>query len=454
MNFSDSNGTRNTAGALMERQAVPRTPVSSTGNRLYAQQKRRRARPGQSFFQSVKSALQAVRANKLRSLLTSLGIIIGVGAVIMVVSISESQSAAINQSLSNLNPNELTIRSGTTNTGGVRGGQGSRQTLKQSDADAISQQVPHVTSVSPIANANGQVIFQNQNWSPQQIQGVYPSYLQLGGWQMQEGSFIAPSDLQSSTAVAVIGQTVVTNLFTPLGIDPLGQQIRIRNVPFTVVGVLAAKGSSGSFNDPDDVVYIPFSTAQQRLTGSLYASSIALLVDDQSNLINVEDSTQQLLEQLHNISNPANDDFTIQNQAQILQTRQSVVQALGTLLIGVAAISLLVGGIGIMNIMLVSVTERTREIGIRMAIGARSGDVMSQFLIEAFVLSAMGGLVGIILGSAGAFIISQMNGSSFVLSPVAVLLAFGFSAAVGVIFGFYPAQRAARLDPIVALRTQ
>jgi len=423
---------------------------------LYAQKTRRRARPGQSLLQSVKSALQAVRANKLRSLLTSLGIIIGVGAVIMVVSISESQSAAINQSLSNLNPNELTIRSGSTNTGGVRGGQGTAQTLKQSDADAISAQIPHVTSVSPVANANGQVIFQNQNWSPSSgIQGVYPSELQLGGWSVQEGSFFAQSDLQSSAAVAVVGQSVVTNLFAPAGINnPVGQQIRIRNVPFTVVGVLAPKGSSSSFSDPDDIIYIPFTTAQQRLTGSLYASSIALLVDDQSNLDSVNNGLEQLLRQLHNLSGSTADDFTIQSQAQILQTRQSVVQALGTLLIGVAAISLLVGGIGIMNIMLVSVTERTREIGIRMAVGARSGDVMSQFLIEALVLSAMGGLVGITLGSAGAFIISQVNGSTFVLSPVAVLLAFGFSAAVGVIFGFYPAQRAARLDPIVALRTQ
>ena len=226
-------------------------------------------------------------------------------------------------------------------------------------------------------------------------------------------------------------------------------------MPFTVVGVLQSKGStSSSFSDPDDIIYIPFTTAQQRLTGSQYASSINVLVDDQSNLTNAQNQIEQLLEQLHNISNPANDDFTISNQAQILQTRQAITQSLGTLLIGVAAISLLVGGIGIMNIMLVSVTERTREIGIRMAIGARSSDVMSQFLIEALVLSALGGIVGITLGSVGAFIISLANGTTFALSPEAVLLAFGFSAAVGVIFGFYPAQRAARLDPIVALRTQ
>lgn len=440
----------------MGREIVSRSTMPTTSGKLYDQKKRRRARAGQALFQSVKSALQAIQANKLRSLLTSLGIIIGVGAVIMVVSISESNAAAINQRLSNLNPNELTIRSGSTNTGGVRGGQGTAQTLTQSDADAISAQIPHLTAVSPIANARGQVIFQDQNWSPSSgIQGVYPSELQLGGWAMQQGAFFTQSDLQSSTAVAVVGQSVITNLFVPAGINnPVGQQIRIGAVPFTVVGVLASKGSSSSFNDPDDIIYLPFTTAQQRLTGSHYASSINVLVDDQSNLDNAQSEIQQLLEQLHNISNPANDNFTIQNQAQILQTAQAVTQSLTTLLVSVAAISLLVGGIGIMNIMLVSVTERTREIGIRMAVGARSSDVMTQFLIEALVLSALGGLVGIILGSAGAFLISVFSGSQFVLSPVAVVLAFGFSAAVGVIFGFYPAQRAARLDPIVALRTQ
>jgi putative ABC transport system permease protein len=455
----DPNEAKKDAGTaeavVMGGKAVPKTTVISTESKLGYQKPRRRARAGQSLFQSVKSALQAILANKLRSLLTSLGIIIGVGAVIMVVSISESNAAAINQRLSSLNPNELTIRSGSTSTGGIRGGQGTAQTLTSADANAISQ-LPHLTAVSPIASVSGgQVIFQDQNWSST-VQGVYPSYLQLGGWQMQAGAFFTQSDLQSSTAVAVVGQSVITNLFAPAGVtNPIGQQIRIRNVPFTVVGTLQSKGStSSSFSDPDDVIYIPFTTAQQRLTGSQYASSISVLVDDQSNLDSAENAIEQALEQTHNISNPANDDFTIQSQAQILQTAQSIMQALTTLLVSVAAISLLVGGIGIMNIMLVSVTERTREIGIRMAIGARASDVMTQFLIEALVLSALGGLVGIILGSIGAFIISLVSGNQFALSPMAVFLAFGFSAAVGVLFGFYPAQRAARLDPIVALRTQ
>ncbi|HEU5228852.1 MAG TPA: ABC transporter permease [Ktedonobacteraceae bacterium] len=405
-----------------------------------------------ALLQSCISALEAVRANKLRSLLTSLGIIIGVGAVIMMISTSESNAAVINQRLSRLNPNELIVRPSSANVGGVRQGAGTVQTLTQSDADAIAAQVPHVTAASPSINASGQVIYQNQNWSTG-VQGVYPSFLQLGGWQMQEGAFISDSDEQSGTSVAVIGQTIVDSLFTPVGVDPLGQEIRIRNVPFTVIGVLASKGTNGGAN-ADDVVYIPFSTAVTRVSGTPRINSITVLVDNASNINDVQTSMQQLLEQQHGIVNAAADDFTIQNQSQILQTVQAASQSLTVLLISVAAISLLVGGIGIMNIMLVSVTERTREIGIRIAIGAHPSDVMTQFLIEALMLSALGGLVGVIIGVTGAFLNSLVSGSPFVLDPLAVLLAFGFAAFVGIVFGFYPAQRAARMDPIVALRTE
>jgi putative ABC transport system permease protein len=323
--------------------------------------------------------------------------------------------------------------------------------LTQADADAIASQISHLTATSPIVNASGQVIFQNQNWSTT-VQGVYAAYQQLGSWQMQEGNFLSDTDVQNKATVAVIGQTVADNLFTVQGVDPIGQQIRIRSVPFTVVGVLASKGSSSSsFNDPDDVVYVPFSTAQQRLTGTQFASTIDVLVDNSSNLTDTQNAIQQLLEQRHNVSS-GNDDFTIQSQAQILQTAQATTQSLTLLLVSVAAISLLVGGIGIMNIMLVSVTERTREIGIRMAIGARPGDVMTQFLIESLLLSALGGLVGVAIGFGGAYIIANATSRPFALDPLSVLLAFAFAAAVGVVFGFYPAQRAARLDPIVALR--
>jgi putative ABC transport system permease protein len=419
----------------------------------------RRRRPGRArgpaaVYQSCRSAMEALRANALRSLLTSLGIIIGVGAVIVMISISEGNTATINQRLSSLSPNELIISPGSaTASGGVRQGFGTVQSLTQADADAIAAQIPNLAAVSPIENASGQAVFRNQNWATT-VQGVYPNYQQIGNWQVQEGSFFTSADEQSGQAVAVIGQTVADNLFTPLGIDPIGQQIRIDNVPFTVVGVLQAKGATGFGRDADDIIFVPFSAAQQRLTGSQYASSIDVLVNNASNVPNAQNAVQQLLQQRHHITNPANDDFSIFNQGQLLQTAEGVSQTLTVLLVGVAAISLLVGGIGIMNIMLVSVTERTREIGIRMAIGARARDVRTQFLIEALLLSAAGGIVGIILGALGAMGGAHFGGWPFVLDPRSVLLAFCFAALVGIIFGFYPAQRASRLDPIEALRVE
>ncbi|OLB38207.1 MAG: hypothetical protein AUH05_11615 [Ktedonobacter sp. 13_2_20CM_53_11] len=401
---------------------------------------------------SLKSAVRALRANILRSLLTSLGIIIGVGAVIMMISISEGNSASISQRLSTLNPLQLTIRPGSARSAGnVRQGGGTLQSLTQADADAIAQQLG-VTAASPVINANGQIIFSNQNWQTS-IQGVYPDYQQIGSWTMQEGSFISDSDEQSGKNVAVLGQTVVDNLFSA-GIDPVGQQVRISNVPFTVVGTLASKGSTGFGANADDIVFIPLSTAMQRLNHSQYVNSIVLTANNPANVNNVQNEVQQLLEQRHNITNSLLDDFTIQNLSQVLSTVQSANQSLTILLVSVAAISLVVGGIGIMNIMLVSVTERTREIGIRIAVGARPRDVMTQFLIEALVLSILGGAIGALLGPFGAVLMSGTNGFPFVLDPLSILLAFGVAAMVGIIFGFYPAQRAARLDPIVALRTE
>jgi putative ABC transport system permease protein len=408
----------------------------------------RRRRGLSGLYQNCQSALQSLRANKMRSLLTSLGIIIGVGAVIVIISISEASTASINSRLAGLNPTEIIIRPGSLARGGIRQGAGSQQTLTQADADAIAAQVPNVAAVSPILNVSGQVVFQNQNWSTT-IQGVYPDYQQIGSWQMQAGSFFSSQE----SSDAVIGQTVETNLFTPLGIvDPVGQQIRIGGIPFTVVGVLASKGGS-TFGNADDVVYVPFVTARQQLSGRQFVNSITVMASDTSQVDNVQAAVEQLLEQRHTIASPQNDDFTIQNQAQILQTVQGTTQTLTILLVGVASISLIVGGIGIMNIMLVSVTERTREIGIRMAIGARPRDVMTQFLVEAVMLSVLGGSVGILLGVSGGVTFSLLTQTSFVLSPLAVLLAFGFAGAVGILFGFYPARRAARLDPIVALRT-
>ena len=417
----------------------------------------RRVRGLPAIFTSFKNAVRALRANILRSLLTSLGIIIGVGAVIMMISISEGHSTNINQRLSTLNPLQLTIRSGSARSarsaGNVRQGGGTAQSLTQADADAIAQ-LPNVATVSPVINANGQIIFSNQNWQTS-IQGVYPGYgyQQIGSWTMQEGSFISSSDEQSGGNVAVLGQTVIDNLFSA-GVDPIGQQVRIGNVPFTVIGTLVSKGSTGFGANADDVVFIPLSTAMVRLNHSQFVNSIVLTANNPANVNTVQNEAQQLLEQRHNITNPLLDDFTIQNLSQVLSTVQSTNQSLTILLVSVAAISLVVGGIGIMNIMLVSVTERTREIGIRIAVGARPRDVMTQFLIEALVLSVLGGAIGALLGPIGAVLMSSTNGFPFVLDPLSILLAFGVAALVGIIFGFYPAQRAARLDPIEALRTE
>src|SRR5258706_4645971 len=433
--------------------SVPVAPPPSPRKELSGRQRNRRLRGVSGIYQSCISALQSLRSNKTRSLLTSLGIIIGVGAVIVMISIGEASAASINQRLSGLNPTEIIIRPGSSSSGGVRHGAGTLQTLTQADADAISSQVSNLAAVSPVINVNGQVVFRDQNWATS-VQGVYPTYQQIGSWQMQEGNFFTSSDEQSTGAVAVIGQTVVENLFTPLGVDPIGQQIRIGNIPFTIVGVLASKGASGGFGNADDVAYVPLSTAQQRLSGIQYVNSMDVTATSTSQVNTVQAAVEQLLDQRHHITNPQNDDFTIQNQSTILSTVQGTSQTLTVLLVGVASISLVVGGIGIMNIMLVSVTERTREIGIRMAIGARPRDVLTQFLIEAIMLSALGGIVGIALGIGGALAYALLTQNSSVLSPLAGLLAFGFAALVGIIFGFSPARRAARLDPIVALRTE
>jgi len=408
----------------------------------------RRLRGMSGIYQNGLSALQALRVNKMRSLLTALGIIIGVGAVIVMISIGEASAASINNSLSGLNPTELIIFPGSSSKGLVRSAAGSASTLTQADADAIASQVPNITAVSPVIFNPGQVVFRNQNWSTQ-TQGVYPDFQQIENWTMAEGSFFSSNE----GSYAVIGQTIVSHLFTPLGVDPLGQQIRIGSISFTVVGVLASKGGS-SFGNGDDVIYAPFTTAQKQFTGKASINQILATADSLSDVSSAQTAIQQLLEQRHHITNPANDDFSILNQSTILASAQATSQTLTILLVGVASISLLVGGIGIMNIMLVSVTERTREIGVRMALGARPRDVLTQFLVEAIMLSALGGIAGILLGIGGALVYAFVTSGTFVLSPWAVVLAFGFAAAVGILFGYYPATRAARLDPIVALRSE
>ena len=407
-----------------------------------------RGRAGR-FAQSIPSALEALAANKGRAVLTTLGIIIGVGAVIVMVALGQGASAQVAQRLAGLGTNVLTIQPGSSQSGGVRGGAGTLTTLTVADAEAIRREVPGVARVSPIVSGNSQVIAGNQNWQTR-VQGVQPDYQQIQNWQVAQGEFIDAEDDATARNVALLGQTVARVLF-PGGQTPLGQTIRIRNVPFTVVGVLASKGSTG-FQDQDDLILIPFKTGQVRLFGPTALNSISIQASAAEQLEPITQRASLLLRLRHRLQPSQADDFSIRSSNDIIETAQGVSQTLTLLLGGVAGVSLIVGGIGIMNIMLVSVTERTREIGIRMALGARPADVLSQFLVEAVVLSVLGGLIGIAIGVGVALGVPRFVGWPTVLSYAAIGVAFGFSALVGVFFGFYPARKASQLDPIDALR--
>ena len=401
------------------------------------------------IFQTIPSAFAALRANKGRSVLTTLGIIIGVAAVIAIVALGEGASASVSSQLAGLGTNLLTIMPGSTRSGGAAAGAGSATSLKADDADAISQKIQGLSGVSPVVSGNAQVIFGSQNWSTR-VQGVTAAYLTINDWTIAQGSAFTDQDNTNASNVAVLGQTVASNLF-PNGQSPIGQLVRIRNVPFTVVGVLASKGSSG-FGDQDDTIMIPFRTGQVRLFGSSSINQIVVQVADATQISSVNTQIQALLRQRHQLQSSAADDFTIRNNSDIISRVSGVSDTLTTLLGGVAAVSLVVGGIGIMNIMLVSVTERTREIGIRLAIGAQPRDVMFQFLVEAVVLSVLGGIVGILIGAGVAVLLPVVAGWATVVPWNAIVLAFGVSAAIGMFFGIYPARKASQLDPIVALR--
>jgi putative ABC transport system permease protein len=401
------------------------------------------------IFQTVPSAFAALRANKGRSVLTTLGIIIGVAAVIAIVALGEGASASVSSQLAGLGTNLLTIMPGSTRSGGAAAGAGSATSLKADDADAITQKIQGLNGVSPVVSGNAQIIFGSQNWSTR-VQAVSPAYLGINDWKIAQGSAFTDQDNTNASNVAILGQTVASNLF-PNGQSPIGQLVRIRNVPFTVVGVLASKGSSG-FGDQDDTIMIPFRTGQVRLFGSSSINQIVVQVADASQINSVNTEIETLLRQRHQLAASASDDFTIRNNSDIISRVSSVSDTLTMLLGGVAAVSLVVGGIGIMNIMLVSVTERTREIGIRLAIGAQPRDVMFQFLVEAVVLSVLGGIVGILIGSLVAVLLPVVAGWATVVPWNAIVLAFGVSAAIGMFFGIYPARKASQLDPIVALR--
>jgi putative ABC transport system permease protein len=400
---------------------------------------------------SFSSALEALWSNRLRSLLTILGVIVGVAAVIVAVTITEGTSASINSRLAGLGTNTLTISPGAATSGGASLGAGTEQTLSLSDVTAIAS-VAHVTSVTPLNAVSAQLVYSGQNWNTR-VEGVYPDYQSIGNWQLAEGSWYTQADEDAGTPVAVLGQTTEQNLFTGVADDPVGQTILINSQPFRVVGVLQSKGTAAAVNQ-DDVVFVPYSAATTRLNNTTNVEQIQVQVDNANDVTGAESAITAALERLQGLPPGGPDDFTVRSSDQLVQTAQSSSQTLTFLLVGIAAISLLVGGIGIMNIMLVSVTERTREIGIRMAVGARRSDIRNQFLIEALTLSAAGGIIGIILGMIGGYTMTQVFSLPFAPNPFSILLAFGVAAAIGVCFGFYPAVSASRLDPIVALRTE
>jgi putative ABC transport system permease protein len=400
--------------------------------------------------QSIGASVTAIRSNKLRSFLTMLGIIIGVAAVIVMIALGQGASDSVQARLAGLGTNMLSISPGSQGgPGGVQGGAGSRQSLTEADAIAIGKQISGVKLVSPNMDGNNiQVQAGNQNWSTQ-ILSDYPAYFTLQSWSIATGSAFDQADEDSGALVAVIGQTVATNLYGTS--DPLGQTITIRNVPFKVKGVMVAKGSNG-FRDQDDLVIIPFSAGQVRLFHQTYVQDIYVQVASADQMTTVQNEIADLLRTRHRLIGTARNDFTVRNNNQIQDTVRGTTDTLTYLLAGVAAVSLLVGGIGIMNIMLVSVTERIREIGIRMAIGAKPRNVLLQFLIEAILLSMVGGLVGILLGVGGSFGLAKMAGWTMSVTWHAIALSFGFAAFIGIFFGFYPARSASMLDPIEALR--
>jgi putative ABC transport system permease protein len=399
--------------------------------------------------QSIGSALEALKSNKLRAFLTALGIIIGVGAVIVMVGLGEGAQASVQSRLARLGTNLLTIQPGSGNVGGVRQGSGSLPTLNELDVQAIQQQVPGISEITPILESGGvQAQAGNQNWSTT-VQAGYPSMLAIQDWEIDQGAAFDNTDETQSALVADIGQTVAKNLFG--NANPVGQRIMIRNVPVIVKGTLVSKGSNG-FQDQDDIILMPFSTAQIRLFNRPYVNSVSVQVSDPNQIDTIQAEITSLLETRHHIRTGQQDDFRIRNNNQLIQTATDTASTFTFLLAGVAAVSLVVGGIGIMNIMLVSVTERTREIGIRMAVGARKGNILSQFLTEALLLSAAGGIIGIVIGIGTSLIMGRLAGWTTLVTPQAIFLSFGFAAAVGVFFGYYPARKASELNPIEALR--
>jgi len=404
------------------------------------------------LLETAKISLRSLWANKMRSGLAILGVIIGVGAVIAMIAVGRGASLQIESHISSMGSNILIIVPGTTTSGGVRMGAGTQQSLSLDDAIAIEKECSAVSHVSPELSGVAQVVYGNRNWSTGVI-GTTEGMMDVHNWSVSSGRFLTDQDVRSSTKVAVIGETVAYELFG--NANPVGEIIRIKKVPFQVVGVLAPKGQSAFGSDQDDVIFVPVTTAQKRLFGTPFprmVRRISVKARDAESIYLAQEQITALLRQRHRIGPNQDDDFTVRNLTQAMEAAQQSTQAMTLLLGAIASVSLLVGGIGIMNIMLVSVTERTREIGIRMAVGARPRDIRLQFLIEAFLLSVIGGIAGIALGTLLSQMLVLLFNWSTSISPSSILLAFGFSGFVGVFFGFYPAYKASLMDPIEALR--
>jgi len=394
-------------------------------------------------------ALRALRRNLMRSGLTMLGIIIGVAAVIAMVAIGAGAKEQVASSIAQIGQNTVLVMSGAGSRGGVRGGWGSSPTLTRQDYEAIRKEIPGVIRATPDVRKNAQVMAGNQNVNTT-INGAGEDYADIRAWEFLEGGNFTAADVKAAAKVAILGQTVATNLFGDA--SPVGQVVRIQNAPYVVVGLLKPKGMSMMGSDQDDVVLVPWSSALVRLTGTDSFRAITVQVESAEQVETVMEELSALLRQRHRIRDGAEDDFNVRSQQEIMEMATSTAQTMTLLLAAIAGVSLLVGGIGIMNIMLVSVTERTREIGVRMAVGARGSDILLQFLVEAVVLSVGGGLIGIGLGVGIAQIVSAKLGWNTLVSAESVALAFFFSAVIGIFFGFYPARKAAGLDPIEALR--
>jgi putative ABC transport system permease protein len=407
-----------------------------------------------NLLATLRVALNALRVNLLRSVLTMLGIIIGVAAVITMLAVGSGAEARIKEQIKSLGSNLMIITAGARTANGARIGTGITPDLTEDDAAAITREVPEVEAVAPTYRGSAQVVFGNANWATQ-VFGITPDYFTVRNWTLDSGRMFEPAEMSGAGKVALIGQTVARELFGDA--DPMDQTIRIKNVPVTIVGVLGRKGQNMTGNDQDDVIMVPLSTARNRIVGveagkPRQVGMIQIKVFDGESMSETEDKVRALLRQRLRTAEGQPDPITVRNLTEMLAAQEESSKVMSMLLAAVASVSLIVGGIGIMNIMLVSVTERTREIGLRMAVGARAADILTQFLVEAVTLSLLGGLIGIALGVGGSWMIAEFAGWQTQLSGTSIVLAVSFSAAIGIFFGFYPARKAARLLPIQALR--